>query len=149
MCPIVFATVIFPNRTKPDRRRAFSSMTRILIVDDNPQVRTALRICLEMHGSWNVCSEAENGQDGVELARQLKPDIVVLDYAMPNMNGLEAARLISASIPECGLILFTMFASDQLCTLAQAAGVRAVVSKDFGGMHDLVEAIEKITSEAA
>ena len=122
MCPIVFATVIFPNRTKPDRRRAFSSMTRILIVDDNPQVRTALRICLEMHGSWNVCSEAENGQDGVELARQLKPDIVLLDYAMPNMNGLEAARLISASIPECGLILFTMFASDQLCTLAQAAG---------------------------
>ena len=149
MCPIVFATVIFPNRTKPDRRRAFSSMTRILIVDDNPQVRTALRICLEMHGSWNVCSEAENGQDGVELARQLKPDIVLLDYAMPNMNGLEAARLISASIPECGLILFTMFASDQLCTLAQAAGVRAVVSKDCGGMHDLVEAIEKITSEAA
>ena len=97
MCPIVFATVIFPNRTKPDRRRGFSSMTRILIVDDNPQVRTALRICLEMHGSWNVCSEAENGQDGVELARQLKPDIVLLDYAMPNMNGLEAARLISAS----------------------------------------------------
>ena len=62
---------------------------------------------------------------------------------------LEAARLISASIPECGLILFTMFASDQLCILAQAAGVRAVVSKDCGGMHDLVEAIEKITSEAA
>jgi two-component system, NarL family, response regulator DesR len=79
----------------------------------------------------------------------LKPDIVLLDYAMPNMNGLEAARLISASMPECGLILFTMFASDQLCTLAQAAGVRAVFSKDFGGVHDLVEAIEKITSEAA
>src|ERR1051325_9586331 len=121
MCPIVFATVIFPNRTKPDRRRGFSSMTRILIVDDNPQVRTALRICLEMHGSWNVCSEAENGQDGVGLARQLKPDIVLLDYAMPNMNGLEAPRLISASIPKCGLILFTMFPSDQLCILAKAA----------------------------
>jgi DNA-binding NarL/FixJ family response regulator len=124
-------------------------MTRILIVDDNPQVRTALRICLEMHGSWNVCSEAENGQDGVELARQLKPDIVLLDYAMPNMNGLEAARLISASMPQCALILFTMFASDQLCTLAQAAGVRAVVSKDVGGVDALVQAIETITGEAA
>jgi DNA-binding NarL/FixJ family response regulator len=118
-------------------------------VDDNPRVRTALRICLQRHGSWQVCSEAENRQDGVELARQLKPDIVLLDYAMPNMNGLEAARLISASMPQCALILFTMFASDQLCTLAQAAGVRAVVSKDVGGVHALVEAIEKITSEAA
>ena len=124
-------------------------MTRILIVDDNPRVRSALRMCLKSHASWQMCGEAENGRDGVELAKELEPDVVLLDYAMPNMNGLEAARLISASIPECGLILFTMFASDQLCTLAQAAGVRAVVSKDFGGMHDLVEAIEKITSEAA
>jgi DNA-binding NarL/FixJ family response regulator len=124
-------------------------MTRILIVDDNPQVRTALRICLQMHRSWEVCSEAENGHDGMELANRLKPDIVLLDYAMPNMNGLEAARLISASMPQCGLILFTMFASDQLRTLAQAAGVRAVVSKDVGGVDALVQAIERITGEAA
>ena len=124
-------------------------MTRILIVDDNPRVRSALRICLQMHRSWEVCSEAENGQVGVELAKQLKPDIVLLDYAMPNMNGLEAARLISASAPQCGLILFTMFASHELSTLAQAAGIRAVVSKDVGGVHALVEAIEKITHGAA
>jgi DNA-binding NarL/FixJ family response regulator len=124
-------------------------MTKILIVDDNPRVRSALRVCLQMHRSWEVCSEAENGQDGVELAKQLKPDIVLLDYAMPIMNGLEAARLISASMPQCGLILFTMFASDQLRTLAQAAGVRTVVSKDVGGVDALVQAIETITSEAA
>jgi DNA-binding NarL/FixJ family response regulator len=89
-------------------------------------------MCLKSHGSWQVCSEAENGRDGVKLAEELKPDIVLLDYAMPNMNGLEAARLISASMPQCGLILCTMFASDELWTLAQAAGVRAVVSKDVG-----------------
>jgi CheY-like chemotaxis protein len=77
-------------------------MTRILIVDDNPHVRNALRICLQMNQGHDVCGEAENGQDGIELARQLKPDIVLLDYAMPNMNGLEAARLISASMPQCG-----------------------------------------------
>jgi DNA-binding NarL/FixJ family response regulator len=124
-------------------------MTRILIVDDNPHVRNALRVCLEMNQGHEVCGEAENGQDGMELARQLKPDIVLLDYAMPNMNGLEAARLISASMPQCGMILFTMFASDELCTLAQAAGIRAVVSKDVGGVHALVEAIEKITRGAA
>jgi DNA-binding NarL/FixJ family response regulator len=124
-------------------------MTRILIVDDNPHVRNALRVCLEMNQGHEVCGEAENGQDGMELARQLKPDIVLLDYAMPNMNGLEAARLISASMPQCGMILFTMFASNELCTLAQAAGIRAVVSKDVGGVHALVEAIEKITRGAA
>jgi DNA-binding NarL/FixJ family response regulator len=124
-------------------------MTRILIVDDNPHVRNALRVCLEMNQGHEVCGEAENGQDGMELARQLKPDIVLLDYAMPNMNGLEAARLISASMPQCGMILFTMFASNELCTLAQAAGIRAVVSKDVGGVHALVEAIEKITHGAA
>jgi YesN/AraC family two-component response regulator len=75
-------------------------------------------------GEWGneVCGEAENGQDGIELARQLKPDIVLLDYAMPKLNGLEAARLISAPMPQCGLILFTIFASDELCNLAQAAG---------------------------
>ena len=107
-------------------------MTRILIVDDNPHVRNALRVCLQMNQGHEVCGEAENGHDGMELAKRLKPDIVLLDYAMPNMNGLEAARLISASMPQCGLILCTMFASDELWTLAQAAGVRAVVSKDVG-----------------
>jgi DNA-binding NarL/FixJ family response regulator len=124
-------------------------MTRILIVDDNPHVRNALRVCLQMNQGHEVCGEAENGHDGMELAKRLKPDIVLLDYAMPNMNGLEAARLISASMPQCGMILFTMFASDELCTLAQAAGIRAVVSKDVGGVHALVEAIEKITRGAA
>ena len=102
-----------------------------------------------MNQGHEVCGEAESGQDGMELARQLKPDIVLLDYAMPNMNGLEAARLTSESMPQCKLILFTMFASDQLCTLAQAAGVRAVVSKEVGGVDALVNAIETITSDAA
>jgi DNA-binding NarL/FixJ family response regulator len=124
-------------------------MTRILIVDDNAQVRNALRICLQMNQAYEVCGEAENGHDAVELTRRLKPDVVLLDYAMPIMNGLEAARLISASMPQCGLILFTMFASNQLSTLAQAAGVRAVVSKDVGGVDALVQAIEQISREAA
>jgi DNA-binding NarL/FixJ family response regulator len=124
-------------------------MTKILIVDDNAQVRNALRICLRMNQAYEVCGEAENGHDGVELAKRLKPHIVLLDYAMPIMNGLEAARLISASMPQCGLILFTMFASNQLCSLAQGAGVRAVVSKDVGGVDALVQAIEQISREAA
>jgi DNA-binding NarL/FixJ family response regulator len=124
-------------------------MTKILIVDDNVQVRNALRICLQMNQAYEVCGEAENAHDGVELAKRLKPDIVLLDYAMPTMNGLEAARLISSFMPTCGLILFTIFASDQLSTLAQAAGIRTVISKDVGGVDAIVKAIETITSEAA
>ncbi len=124
-------------------------MTRILIADDNPQVRTALRLCIRLHESWQVCGEAENGQDALELAKRLKPDVVLLDYAMPNMNGLEAARLISLSLPQSVLILFTMFASTQLSALAQEAGVREVISKDVGGINALVQAIQKFTVGAA
>lgn len=105
-------------------------------------------MCLVMNASWRVCGEADNGRDAVELAKSIKPDIVLLDYAMPWMNGLEAARLISSAAPGCGVILFTMFASGELSALAEAAGVRAVVSKDVGGVDALVRAIEKITAAA-
>jgi DNA-binding NarL/FixJ family response regulator len=123
-------------------------MTKILIAEDNPQVRTALRVCLELNRLWMVCGEAENGQDAVVLAKHLRPDVVLLDYAMPVMNGVEAARVISSSVPGCVLILFTMFASDQLVALAHAAGISEVVSKDVGGIRALVDAIERF-SEAA
>jgi CheY-like chemotaxis protein len=113
-------------------------MTSILIVDDNARVRTALRMCLQMHSSWHVCGEAEDGQDGVEVAQRLKPDVVLLDYAMPRMNGLEAARLISSSTPECRLILFTMFGSTELSNLAHAAGV--------AGCREFVGDLRRITA---
>lgn len=121
---------------------------KILIAEDNAQVRTALRVCLEMNPAWNVCGEAENGQDAVALAGQLRPDFVLLDYAMPVMNGVEAARVISSSVPRCVLIMFTMFASNQLKALAKDAGISEIVSKDVGGVRALVEAIERF-SEAA
>jgi DNA-binding NarL/FixJ family response regulator len=112
-------------------------MTRILIAEDNAQVRRALRVCLEMNPSWEVCGEAADGYDAVGLAQRLKSDIVLLDYAMPEMNGLEAARLISSSVPTCVLILFTMFSSYQLIALAHQAGVREVISKDVGAFRRL------------
>ena len=83
-------------------------MTTILIVDDNAQVRSALRTCLELHDRWQVCGEAANGEDAIALAGQIRPDVVLLDYAMPVMNGVEAARFISMAMPQCVLILFTM-----------------------------------------
>lgn len=80
-------------------------MTRILIVDDNARVRAALRLCLKMKEDWVVCGEADNGDAAIELVRTVKPDVVLLDYAMPVMNGLEAARAMSALAPECALTL--------------------------------------------
>ncbi len=123
-------------------------MLSILIAEDNAQVRTALRVCLELTPLWRICGEAENGQDAIDLADRLKPDVILLDYAMPVMNGIEAARHISVNLPDCVLILFTMFASNQLKSLAKAAGISEVVSKDVGGIRALVEAIKRFSAAA-
>jgi two-component system, NarL family, nitrate/nitrite response regulator NarL len=121
-------------------------MTRILIVDDSAQVRMALRMCLRMNKDWIVCGEADNGRDAIELACRVKPDVLLLDYSMPVMNGLEAARIISALIPECAVLMFTTFATPQLIELARTAGVRAVLSKDVNGISSVIDAIEAIAS---
>ncbi len=122
---------------------------KILIVDDNPSVRAALRMCFKKKPDWVVCGEAENGKVAIELARRVKPDVVVLDYAMPVMNGLEAARALSAFSPECAILMYTMFASPPLSELARAAGVRVVLSKDVNGIGAVMEAIEAVASDNA
>ena len=122
-------------------------MTKILIVDDNPSVRAALRICLKTKTDWIVCGEAENGEAAIKLARSVRPDVVLLDYAMPMMNGLEAARALSALAPECAILMYTMFAGPQLAELASSAGVRAVLSKEVNGIGAVIEAIEAIAAE--
>jgi len=82
-----------------------------------------------------VCSESENGEQAVAEARQLKPDLIVLDYSMPVMNGLEAAPLLKKILPQTPIIMFTMFASETVATEAFAAGVTAVFSKEQAGTH--------------
>jgi DNA-binding NarL/FixJ family response regulator len=124
-------------------------MTKILIVDDNPSVRAALRMCFKTKTDWIVCGEAENGYAAIELARSAKPDVVLLDYAMPVMNGLEAARELSAQSPECTLLMYTMFVAPELIELASAAGIRAVICKEVNGIGAVIEAIEAIASENA
>jgi len=124
-------------------------MTRILIVDDNAQVRNALRMCLTLNKNWTVCGEASNGRDAIEMVRSMKPDVLLLDYAMPEMNGLETARALSAFQPECAILMYTMFATPQLSALAQAAGVRAVLSKDVNGISSVMGAIEALASTGA
>lgn len=87
-----------------------------------------------------VCSESENGQDAVVEARRFKPDLIVLDYSMPVMNGLEAASLLRKVLPHTPIIMFTMFANSVFATQALAAGVTAVVAKDQAATHLLPKA---------
>jgi DNA-binding NarL/FixJ family response regulator len=101
----------------------------VLIVDDSPVIRKTLRQTLEREDSWQVCGEAADGQEAIEKAQRLKPDLVVLDLSMPVMNGLEAARELQRLLPLLPLVMFTTFNTPKLTDEALLAGVRAVVSK--------------------
>jgi len=100
----------------------------VLLVDDNQDVRRALRGMFEASGF--VCSEAENGQQALSEAAGLKPDLIILDFSMPGMNGLAAAASLKRILPLTAIIMFTMFASETIAADARAAGVSAVFSKD-------------------
>jgi DNA-binding NarL/FixJ family response regulator len=101
----------------------------ILIVDDSAEIRNAIRRTFEGRNGFRVCGEAVNGQDGIEKAKLLKPDLIILDFSMPLMNGLEAARAITLVMPSVPLILFTMHTGDVLESDARKAGFRSIVSK--------------------
>jgi len=107
--------------------------TRILIADDDPTIRGLLRRVLEDHAEWNVCAEAVNGLDAVAKANDCTPDVVVMDLAMPRMNGLEAARQISQAAPGLPMLLLTVQElSHQLLLEARNAGFRGAISKSTG-----------------
>ncbi|MGC2194918.1 MAG: response regulator [Terriglobales bacterium] len=102
---------------------------RIMVADDNPAVRRALRNILELKQDWKVLGEAVNGRDAIEQAQKLHPDLIVLDVSMPVMNGLDAARVLSAIMPLVPVILCSLHTNEVLQKEAAAAGVSAVVSK--------------------
>jgi CheY-like chemotaxis protein len=102
---------------------------RILVVDDNPSVRRYLRGILEHSTNWKVCDEARNGREAVERFRQIHPDLIVLDFQMPEMNGLEATRIITQMSPETPILILTLYLSKQLSAEARKAGARGACAK--------------------
>ncbi len=100
-----------------------------MVVDDNPAIRRSLRSILEFNNDWVVCGEAADGRDGIEKARLLAPDLIVLDVSMPVMNGLEAARILHQIMPEVPVILCSLHIDRLLEMEARGAGVTAVFSK--------------------
>ena len=99
----------------------------ILVVDDNANIRHLLRVFVETNG-FKVCGEAENGADAIEKAKQLQPDLVLLDLTMPVMTGTEAAPILKRLMPQVKIILFTMHA-DGTSKLPAASGVDVVIAK--------------------
>src|SRR4029077_14948022 len=96
--------------------------TRILIVDDHEIFRRGLRSLLESHADWEVCGEASDGQDAVEKARHLQPDVVVLDITMPRLNGLDAARLIRKDTPAAKVVILSQHQPALMRDVALTAG---------------------------
>jgi DNA-binding NarL/FixJ family response regulator len=118
-------------------------MIRILLADDHDVVRRGLRGILEEHEGWEVCAEATNGREAVELALALQPQVAVLDLAMPELNGLEATRQIKQHLPETEVLVFTMHQTEQLVHDVLAGGARGYVLKSDAA-RQLVGAVEAL-----
>jgi DNA-binding NarL/FixJ family response regulator len=103
--------------------------TRFLIVDDSELVRRSLRAVLQANPDWEICGEALDGLTAVEMLKDLHPSIVILDFQMPGINGIETARRMFEIAPAVPIMLFTQHASADLEKHAQAVGIRSVVSK--------------------
>ena len=118
-------------------------MPRLLIADDSAASRRALRNLIEGNG-WEVCGEAEDGLAAVEKTAILKPDLVILDFRMPNLNGLQAAQMIHTADPRIPLLLFTLDGiAPPLEELARRAGFRGALAKSEG-IFALSQAIEEL-----
>jgi DNA-binding NarL/FixJ family response regulator len=107
----------------------------VLLVDDNPLMRKALRILFESERDFEVIGEAEHGQEAIDKAKTFRPHLIMLDYSMPIMNGLEAAPLLLKILPTVILVLFTNYAVESLEGPARRAGIHAVVPKNQAAKH--------------
>ena len=120
---------------------------QILVVDDSDTCRRVTRLFLESQLDLEVCGEAVDGVDAIEKAKALQPDLVVLDLAMPRMNGVEAASELRAMMPRVPIVLFTMYDDAVSRALAVSAGASRVVSKPDGGWK-LVECVRNLLQAA-
>jgi DNA-binding NarL/FixJ family response regulator len=122
-------------------------MKSILIVDDSDSARVAIRAAIENCTSFRVCGEATDGAEAIEKGPELNPDLVIMDLAMPEMNGVVAASLLKKKIPEIPIVLFTIYADELRDSLSTALGVTMVLSKE-GGLVPLVDCLNGLLGSA-
>jgi DNA-binding NarL/FixJ family response regulator len=122
--------------------------SRILIADDHAGVRKMLKLIVETQTGWEVCGEAENGQEAVDMASDLRPNLIIMDLAMPVMDGIRASRAISTAMPAVPILMHTLHYSAELELEAKKVGVRRVLAKAEGG-DALIGAISALLDENA
>jgi DNA-binding NarL/FixJ family response regulator len=120
--------------------------TRFLIVDDSELVRRSLRTVLQANPEWEICGEAADGTSAVEMFKDLRPNVVILDFQMPGINGIETARRMAEIAPAIPILLFTQHASADLERHAHEVGIRSVVSKT--NAFPMVGMIEELLESA-
>lgn len=121
---------------------------RVLLADDHTVVRKGLRLLLEMQADFSVIADAADGREAVALAQKLTPDVVVMDVAMPILNGIEAARQITAKLPQTAVVFLSMHADEGYVLKALKAGARAYLLKD-SAEYDLINAIRAVSEGKA
>ena len=98
-------------------------MPKVIVVDDHAVIRRGVQGILSAFPEWELCGEAENGQEGVKLAETVRPEIIIMDVSMPGLNGLEATRIIHNMLPDTKILLLTLHSSTELVRSAFRAGV--------------------------
>jgi LuxR family maltose regulon positive regulatory protein len=121
-------------------------MPRVLIVDDHAVIRRGVQGILSSYPEWDLCGEADNGQDAIRLAGELTPEVVIMDVSMPGMNGLEATRIIHDVLPETKVLLLTLHSSSEFVRSAFRAGARGYVLKS-DAENELVRALNVVIGE--
>jgi DNA-binding NarL/FixJ family response regulator len=124
------------------RGKGGAAVVRILVVDDNPAVRHYLRALLEQQSSWQVCDEARTGREAIQRVKLNPPDLILLDFQMPDLNGLAVAREVSESFPEIPILMVTIHLSNQLADEARKVGIRGACAKaDVGSIVEAVDSL--------
>lgn len=117
---------------------------KILLVDDHDIVRRGLKQLLTSRSDWEICGEAKTGREAVSLAAELKPEVVVMDISMPDLNGLEAARQIHKSLPKVSILILTVHFTDHMVREVIECGARGYILKSDAD-RDLVNAVEAMS----
>jgi len=123
-------------------------MTKVLIVDDHAFIRRGVKAILHPFPEWEFCGEAENGKEAIRKAGELKPEVIIMDISMPELNGIEATRAIRKTQPGVKIVLLTLHDSSELLRIAFRAGARGYLLKT-DAEQELVKALSVVLGEGA
>ena len=118
---------------------------RILLADDHTVIRSGLKLLLERQADFEVVGEAEDGRKAIQLAESLQPDVIVMDVAMPNLNGIEATRQITTALPKVAVVVLSMHSDESYVMRALKAGAKGYLLKD-SAEADLIQAIRTLVT---